>query len=61
MSGKIKTAVSIVAICIMLTPLHIKSAITIVDTVCYTIMTIVTLWSGAEYFIKNRKILNFRK
>lgn len=61
MSGKIKTAVSIVAICIMLTPLHIKSAITIIDTVCYTIMTVVTLWSGAEYFIKNRKILNFKK
>jgi CDP-diacylglycerol--glycerol-3-phosphate 3-phosphatidyltransferase len=61
MSGKIKTAVSIIAICIMLTPMHIKSVMMMIDTACYIIMTVVTLWSGAEYFIKNRKILNFRK
>ncbi len=61
MSGKIKTAVSIIAICIMLLPVRGKNIMTAIDTVCYTVMTLVTLWSGIEYFIKNAKLLNYRK
>jgi CDP-diacylglycerol--glycerol-3-phosphate 3-phosphatidyltransferase len=61
MSGKIKTAVSIVCICIMLLPLHVKTLVTVIDTVCYIIITAVTLWSGIEYFVKNGKVLNMKK
>ncbi len=61
MSGKIKTAVSIVAICIMLLPVREKNIMTTIDTVCYIVITLVTLWSGIEYFIKNAKVLNYRK
>lgn len=62
-SGKIKTAVSIVAICIMLTPFHgrvLFGGVT-VDLVCYILIIIVTIWSGVEYFIKNAKLLNMKK
>jgi len=62
-SGKIKTAVSIVVICIMLTPFHgipILGAVT-VDVVCYILIIIVTIWSGVEYFVKNGKLLNTKK
>jgi len=51
-SGKIKTASSIVAICIML-----LTAAEPVNTICIAVMVVTTLWSGAEYFIKNRHVL----
>lgn len=60
-SGKIKTAVSIVAICIMLAPMGNGSTRLIVDTICYLIMILVTVWSGVEYFIKNKSVLNVKK
>lgn len=59
-SGKIKTAVSIIAVCIMLLgSLHeivLFGNITL-NTVCIIVMLIVTVWSGAEYFVKNRHVL----
>lgn len=59
-SGKIKTIVSIVAICFMLTSLReieIIGSFTVND-LCVWLMVITTVWSGVEYFIKNRQILN---
>lgn len=58
-SGKIKTASSIVAICLMLTGLHghaLFGGFT-VDMLCWIVMVIVTVVSGAEYFIKNGALL----
>jgi len=62
-SGKIKTAVSIVAICIMLTPFHSRQLFgtVTVDVACYTLIILVTVWSGVEYFVRNGKILNMSK
>ena len=60
-SGKIKTASSLVAICVMLTSLKdivlIPDRLT-VNGLCVAIMVITTVWSGVEYFIKNRQVLN---
>lgn len=62
-SGKIKTVTSIIAICFMLTPLHnlaLFAGITI-NGVCVWLMVITTVWSGVEYFVRNRKLLDVRK
>ena len=62
-SGKIKTASSIVAICVMMTSLGgilLWSGIT-VNFVCVAVMVLTTVWSGAEYFIKNGGVLSSRK
>ena len=60
MSGKIKTVTSIVGICFMLTPLHaaeIIPGLLTVDSLAVFLIVITTVWSGAEYFIKNYRIL----
>lgn len=51
-SGKIKTASSLIAICVML--LFSGAAL---DAVCVTIMVVTTVVSGVEYFLKNGKVL----
>ena len=60
-SGKIKTASSLVAICIMFTPLKdvvlISDQLT-VNGLCVAVMVITTVWSGVEYFMKNAKVLD---
>lgn len=63
MSGKIKTATSILAICLMLTPWHdmILVAGVSVDTVCVLLMLLTTVWSGVEYFYKNRALMKVGK
>lgn len=62
-SGKVKTVLSIIGICLMLTPLHDVSVLGTftVDSLCVAVMVVITVISGAEYFIKNRKLLNVRK
>ena len=63
-SGKIKTVVSIVAICFMLTSLRklqIIGDMLDVNGLCVAMILITTLWSGVEYFIKNRSVVSFRK
>lgn len=59
-SGKIKTASSILAICIMLLPMHdfamFQDFFTLND-ICIVVMVFTTVWSGVEYFIKNGKVL----
>lgn len=59
MAGKIKTVVSIVAICIMMTPLRfVELGPIFVNDLMVILMTAVTVWSGIEYFYKNRKVLS---
>jgi len=63
MSGKLKTVVSILAICVMLTKLaeiNLFGGVT-VNSVCVCLMLLTTVYSGAEYFVKNAKVLNSAK
>lgn len=50
-SGKIKTAATMVCICVMLVPMP-----ALVYDICAAVIVLTTLWSGVEYFIKNRKV-----
>ena len=50
-SGKIKTASTMVCICIMLVPIP-----QILNTICVAVILITTVMSGVEYFIKNRSV-----
>lgn len=62
-SGKIKTFASILGVCFMLTRWHgtvLFAGIT-GDHVATAVMVITTVWSGVEYFIKNRKLIDFRR
>ena len=62
-SGKVKTFSSLVCLCLMMTPLHsltlIPPAFTL-DIFCVIVMVAVTIWSGAEYFIKYGKLLKVK-
>jgi CDP-diacylglycerol--glycerol-3-phosphate 3-phosphatidyltransferase len=62
-SGKVKTFSSLVCLCLMMTPFHgfalIPPAFTL-DVLCVIVMVAVTLWSGAEYFIKYGKLLKVK-
>ena len=53
-SGKIKTASTMVAICLML-----LWDISWLNTVCWVVIVVTTVYSGVEYFVKNRDV--FRK
>lgn len=53
-SGKIKTASTMIAIVLMLTPL---GEIDMVNTVCGIVILVTTVYSGVEYFVKNGKVL----
>ena len=55
-SGKVKTFTTMVCICVMLLPVPRE-----VDLVCAALIVVTTLYSGVEYFIKNRDVLNWNK
>ena len=55
-SGKIKTASTMVCICLML-----LWSIPTLDTVCAAVIVFTTVWSGAEYLIKNRDVISNMK
>ncbi|MEG0597535.1 MAG: CDP-diacylglycerol--glycerol-3-phosphate 3-phosphatidyltransferase [Oscillospiraceae bacterium] len=55
-SGKVKTASTMVGICLMLLQLAPW-----LDVVCVVVIVVTTVYSGAEYFVKNKDILNFKK
>ena len=55
-SGKVKTASTMVCICIMLL-LYIQP----LDWVCNGVILVTTAYSGIEYFVKNRDVLNWNK
>lgn len=52
-SGKIKTAATMVCICIMLVPIP-----EILNTLCVAVILITTVISGIEYFVKNRAVFS---
>lgn len=61
MSGKVKTLVTMVCICVMFLPLHdsiIFSGLS-VDLLCVILILAVTVYSGIEYFYVNRNVFNF--
>lgn len=55
-SGKVKTASTMVCLCVMHFP--IPPAL---NWVCVAVIAAVTLYSGVEYFVKNRDVLNWNK
>ena len=55
-SGKIKTALSIVCTCIMMTPLCPAGGA--LNVICLALMVIATVVSGVEYFVKNGKVIS---
>ena len=62
-SGKVKTVISVFAICVMLTgvkDIGLFSDFTLND-LCVWLMVLSTVYSGAEYFIRNRKVLDMKK
>ncbi len=52
-SGKIKTASTMVCICLMLLPIP-----AVLNTICVVVILVTTLWSGIEYFIKNKSVFD---
>ena len=52
-SGKIKTASTMVCICIMLVPIP-----AVLNTLCVAVILITTVVSGVEYFVKNRAVFS---
>ena len=55
-SGKVKTASTMVCICLMLLPIPAAA-----NTLCVALIVATTLYSGVEYFVKNRDVLNWNK
>lgn len=54
-SGKIKTASTMVGICVMFVFPN-----PVVDAVVMAVIVLTTLYSGAEYFIKNRDVMDWK-
>ena len=55
-SGKVKTASTMVCIVLMLLPIP-----AVLNTVCVAVIVLTTIYSGAEYFLKNKDILSEAK
>ena len=55
-SGKIKTASTMVCICIMLVFHNLT-----LDVVCVAIILATTIYSGIEYFVKNKDVIDWSK
>ena len=54
-SGKVKTAGTMVCICLMLAFQGF-----VLDWVCTAVIVITTVYSGVEYFVKNKDVINWR-
>lgn len=55
-SGKIKTAATMVGLCVMMAFMNYP----IIDTIVTWIIVVTTLYSGIEYFVQNRNVLRFK-
>ena len=53
-SGKIKTASTMVCICLML-----LFTVPWLDTLCTVVILVTTVYSGVEYFVKNRDVIDW--
>ena len=54
-SGKVKTASTMVCICLMLLPIPL-----LVSQICVGVIVATTVYSGIEYFVKNRDVINWK-
>lgn len=54
-SGKVKTASTMVCICLMLA----LTEFPILDLVCTVVILATTVYSGVEYFVKNKDVINW--
>ena len=63
MSGKIKTASSLVCCCLMFLPIHSFALLPwlTVDALCVFVIVVTTVYSGVEYFVVNGKALDLKK
>ncbi len=63
MSGKIKTASTMVSICVMLIrPLAILWIGPFsINQLCVSVIVVTTVYSGAEYFLQNKALLDWKK
>ena len=61
-SGKVKTAVTMVFLCVMMTPLHSLMLLPwlSVNTVGVALITVSTVWSGFMYFYRHSGLLKLR-
>lgn len=55
-SGKVKTATTMVCICLMLLPIP-----ALVNDICVALIVLTTVYSGLEYFIKNKDVFSGAK
>lgn len=55
-SGKVKTASTMVCICLMLVIVH-----PVLDGVCIALIIGTTIYSGVEYFAKNKDVIDWSK
>ena len=55
-SGKVKTASTMVCICLMLLPIP-----AVVNTLCVAVIVVTTLYSGGEYLVKNKDVFSNMK
>ena len=53
-SGKVKTASTMVGICLMLLPVP-----PVVDTLVTAVIVLTTVYSGIEYFVKNKDVMDW--
>ena len=53
-SGKVKTASTMVGICLMLLPVP-----PVVDALVAAVVVVTTAYSGVEYFLKNKDVVNW--
>ena len=51
-SGKVKTASTMVCVVVMFLPIP-----PVVNTICVWVITLTTLYSGVEYFVKNKDVI----
>jgi len=51
-----------VCICIMFLPIHVNVLFAgmTVDNICAALIVLVTVYSGVEYFVVNRRALKFK-
>jgi CDP-diacylglycerol--glycerol-3-phosphate 3-phosphatidyltransferase len=52
-SGKVKTASTMVCVCLMLLPIP-----AVLNTLCVAVIVVTTVYSGCEYFLKNRDVFS---
>ena len=52
-SGKVKTASTMVCVVLMFLPIP-----EVLNTVCVAVIVLTTIYSGVEYFVKNKDVLS---